>query len=298
MADEWDLLDLAIDTANRIRDWARWTIIHKIAPSQLAAQSVNAPGWFTHTYKAWVWKDNLDSHNRPTSTWLKYYIRATWNYLLHKLRGEWEDAIGYTQTIFRNLVGALRYGYTSVSDWLTTVYERAGAALEIWTDNLSLAVNTLYYWLPKGIRLGVNEWRDFFVYWYEKSQEWVSEQFGDALAGATDAWDWVVNYGQRIKAWYNTVSAWALDWAQNAEARVKGLLGASWRWLQALVADPYGVISIILGSRWASLVSWAQGPLDYYYNLWGSYATTLSDFLADPLGWLYDRAEEELVRRW
>lgn len=298
MAAEWDLLDLAIDTATRIRDWAKWFIFILVPGLSPPYQSVHPPSWFQYTYKDQVWADNLDSHNRPTLDFCKYYIRAVWNYFLHKIQQQWEEAVDAAKRAISGILGSISYGFGTFHDWIKAVYDRVGDSILHWADNLFQAVGRLYLWLPEGIRQGLHSWEDIFVYWYSKAKEWVVAQFGAALAAATDAWDWVVASGQALKAWYEDVRTWVLDWSQNAAERIWGLLGDAWGWLVAFWADPWGTVTGILGPVWASLVSWADGPLTYYYNLWGSYATTLGEFLADPLGWLYDRAESELVRRW
>lgn len=298
MAVEWDALDLAIDTATRVRDWVKWLIFILVPGLSPPYQSVHPPSWFQYTYKDQVWKDNLDSNNRPTLNFCKYYIRAVWNYFLHRIQGQWEDAIGGAQRVIMNGLGALRHGYGTYSDWIEGVFARVGQGALTWADDLLAAANRLYLWLPEGIRQGLHSWEDIFLYWYGQAKLWVVQQFGSALAAASNAWDWVVASGQAIKAWYEHVRTWVLDWAENAGERVWGLLGAAGRWLLSAWGDPWGTITGILGPAWSSLVSWADGPLNYYYNLWGSYATMLGEFLADPLGWLYDRAETELVRRW
>lgn len=298
VAAEWDALDLAIDTATRVRDWAKWFIFILVPGLSPPYQSVHPPSWFQYTYKDQVWKDNLDSDNRPTLNFCKYFIRAVWNYFLHKITQQWEDAIGALQRVLTSALGSLRHGYGTWSDWVEGIYARVGQGALTWADDLLQAANRLYLWLPEGVRQGLHSWEDIFVYWYGQAKLWVVQQFGSALAAAVDAWAWVVSSGEALRAWYDSVRTWVLDWAQNAAERVRGVLGATWNWIVAFRADPLGTITFYLGPAWAKLVSWADGPLTFYYNLWGSYATMLGEFLADPLGWLYDRTEEELVRRW
>lgn len=293
-----DLLDLAVKTANRIISWATWYVRLYVPGLKPAKQSTWPPQWYRYSYQWWVWENHLDSDNRPTFAFCKYYIRAVWNYFLHKVRQEWEDAIASVLSVIRGALGTLSHGYSTFHDWIEGIYRKVGTGVLTWADNLLQAADRLYRWLPEGIRQGLNDWLDFFVYWYGQAKIWVSTTYASVFQNAIDAWNWVVATGEAIKAWYNTVRVWVLDWAQNARERILGLLGAPWRWLTALVADPYGVIGIILGTAWTRLKSWSAGPLDFYYNLWGAHWREIGEFWADPLGWLYDRVEDELVRRW
>jgi len=298
MAAEWDVLDLAVKTANRVRDWAKFLIQILIPGVSPPYQSSSPPGWFQHTYKDWVWKDNLDSRNRPTLNFCKYYIRAVWNYFLHKITQQWESGIGTASRAIMHVLGSLRHGYATFDEWLEGVYVAVGRGMLTWASNLLEAADRLYGWLPQGVRDGLHSFADLFVYWYGQAKLWVSTTYASVFENAVDAWNWVVDQGQALKAWFDSVGAWVLDWAQNAGERVRGVLGATWWWLVGLYNDPWGTVTGLLGPAWPALVSWVNGPLTFYYNLWGSYATTLADFLADPLGWLYDRVEDELVRRW
>ena len=298
MADQWNLLDLAISTANRIRDWGKWYIMVMLPGVRPPAISDSAPSWYRHTYSSWSWRNNLDSGSRPTAYFLRYYIRAVWNYFLHKIRGQWDDAVRNLREAILTLLGSLAYSFASWHDWLVYTYNKMGGALAIWCWNLADGINRLYDWLPWGIREGVHTWLGIFEYWYGRAKDWVILQYGNALAAATDAWDWVVVQGQALSDWFDNVGAWVLDWAQNAGERVLGVLGIAWEWLVSFYNDPWGIVKGWLGPAWTALVSWYEGPLTFYYNLWGEKKEEIGEFWADPLMWLYDKAEDELIRRW
>ena len=298
MATEADLLDVGYNTAKRLYNYARWQIFHILWRSRLYPLSDSAPHWYRFSYPTRVWKEALDSHNRPTSEFLRYYIRAIWRWFVHKLREAWSDAIRAVEATIRTLLGSLAYNFPTFHAWLVFVYEKMGAAVAIWSWNLADGINRLYEWVPYGLREGIQSWLDIFQYWYGRAKEWVIVQYGFALARAIDAWNWVIDVGDSLSAWYDATKAWVLDWAQNAAERVRGVLGSAWAWLVSFYNDPGGTVLGLLGPAWTALVSWYEGPLTFYYNLWGSYATMLGDFLGDPLGWLYDRIEVEIVRRW
>jgi len=138
------------------------------------------------------------------------------------------------------------------------------------------ALWNLWGWFPGDIRDNVVSWYDKFVAWYNAAISWAQSRYETTKV-------WVANTGAWLVAGYNTVRAW---------------YDSSHDWLDDFRYNIYDRITAWLGPPWTFLYNTWQQLQSFYNNVWVPYQVTLHDFLADPLGWLYDRVEAELIRRW
>ena len=167
-------------------------------------------------------------------------------------------------------------GYASLSDWITAIRGRVGYWVPVWTNNLAEGLSTLYLKIPYNIRHNITSWYQIFDDIKRSVKDWAIARYDLAVSNLYVLWDWVQYTGSVLKAWYDDIGTWVTNLAANFTAGVFGALGPVW---------------------WR-LVTFDRDALQYYYNLWGTYRNMLSDFLSDPVGFIYDRVEDFLVRKW
>jgi len=138
------------------------------------------------------------------------------------------------------------------------------------------ALWNLWSWLPGDIRDNIVSWYDKFVAWYNAAISWAESRYEATRVWVANTGTWLVNGYNTVRGWYDSAHGWLDDFRWNAYARVTG-------WL---------------GTTWTRAVTFFASAGTFWYNLWGSHAADIGAFWADPLGWLYDRVEAELVRRW
>lgn len=234
------------------------------------------PQWWRDSwwYAGW-WNQNLDNRV-PNPIFAMFYREAARD----RYRDWVKDAADQIATPLVNtlarLLGILWHGYASFSDWINAIRGRVGTWVPWWTSTLAAGLALLYGWLPSDIVSGAVSFYDKFLAWYETTKSWAQ-----------------VNY-DAAKTWVANNASWVIDWIN--------FLGNWWyaagEWLTAFKDDPYAVIAAALGPAWSIWTGIYGGIRDFYNNVWVPYKITLHDFLADPLGWVYDRVEDELIRRW
>lgn len=234
------------------------------------------PQWWLDTWHVYAWwDDNLDSRIPNTAFVLLYRQAAQ-----ERFRDWINDAANtVAQTLVdavSNLLGILYHGYTTFSDWLSALRGRVGTWVPDWADHLAHAATLLFGWLPSDITSGIVSFYDKFVAWYEVTKSWVR-------VGYDAAKNWVANVAPMLTAGYITIRNWYDIVAT---------------WVTNFKADPYGTVAGWLGAPWTTWIVLRYAIIDFYNNIWVPFKATLHDFLADPLCWMYDRVEDELIRRW
>jgi len=238
--------------------------------------STTAPQWWKDSWgHSYNWYHHL-TDGVPDGAFAWYYRHAA-----RDRYSDWLNAMAdavarpLTDAIY-HLLGNIKYGYTRFSDWLTAIRGRVGSWVPWWTTTLAAGMEFLHSLFPLDIRDGIVSWYDKFVAWYNAAISWAQTRYEATRV-------WVANTGSWLVSGYNTVRDW---------------YDCSWGWLDDFRYNIYARITAWLGPPWYFLAG-AWWELQNFYNtVWVPYRATLHDFLADPLGWLYDRVEDELVRRW
>lgn len=235
-----------------------------------------APIFWLEAWPGSYWRYGLDSQNRPDSSWIRRWLEAVYEAAQSVVEHFAGQAKLTAISAVRRFVGYVKYGFPTLSDWIDRVYKAVGTVTLSWASSLSEAAQWLRRRLPAAIRYGWRSWTELFDSIVETAKEWARARYEEARTWASTARAWVLSQGQVLLAWYNSAQAWLAVFMSNPVGRVK-------RWL---------------GSAWDNLETFARSALPFYYALWTRYAALLGEFLGDPLGFLYDRVEDELVRRW
>jgi len=234
------------------------------------------PEFWYEWFSWWDWKWNLSPSGKVNKT-----ITRNWLWSCHRFWELWtedlaQNAVYLAEDAVRVFTGWALHGFVRFQDWIEAIRSRVGTWVPPFAGDLAQGLYRLWLWLPADIRDNVVTWYDKFSAWYNSVVSWVQVTYDDAKAWAYGAYAWVLDTGEALKTWYNNAHWWLDDFRQNAYDRVTG-------WL---------------GSTWNRAVTFFTAAGQFWYNLWGSYAPEIGAFWADPLGWLYDRVEDELVRRW
>lgn len=252
------------------------TILYYIPLLRPERESTLVPTWFVASLPEWLWTYYLDSDRRPTETWLYNYRYAANLVFQSWLESLKTTAISAAITIVWGWTGAVKYGYTTFSDWLTAIRTRVGTWVPYWTSSVASGLEFLYLKLPPSIRHSLSSWDEIFTNIKQSVKDWVIERYDQALSNLNTVWTWIQTIGVGLKNWFDDINVWLSGLRVNFAAVVFGVLGSAW--LRLLLFD--------------------KDALQYYYNLWGVYRSILAAFLDDPLGYLYDRIENFLVNKW
>jgi len=234
------------------------------------------PGFWYIWFSWWDWIWNLSSSGKVNET-----ITRNWLWACHRLWGNWTDEVGdYAKTSAVNLVRLWQIAAGSsvfnIQTWFGVLVAWLGARSLSWASDVTEALGTLRDYFPAGIADGWRAWTDLWDNIQTSLINWCKARYDDAIAGATDAWNWIVATGNALKSWYDVAHTWLDDFRQNAAARVTDWLGATW----------------------TNAVTFFTSAGTFWYNLWGSYATEIGKFWPDPLGYVYDRVEDYLCGKW
>jgi len=234
------------------------------------------PQWWLDTWHVYDWwNGNLDNRV-PNTAFVLFYRRAAKDRFEEWIKNAADSIARPLVNAVLWLLGSLLHGYTTFSAWIEAIRHRVGTYVPSWAASLADAAKLLYRWFPAAIRAGASTWNDIWESIKTAVKNWARARFDDAMT-------WVANNAPWVIDWVNFLGNWYY---------------AAGEWLTAFKEDPYAVIAAALGVAWSTWTGIYNGILNFYNNVWVPYRITLHDFLADPLGWMYDRVEDELVRRW
>lgn len=256
------------------------------------------PVWWHYFYPEWDWWTGMGPSNVPRSNLIGLAVRGTW-----RLLGLWIEEIGdwavsKAESNVRAWTGFAASDYVTFGGWIWSIVLRLGNFVPSFADTIADAAVWLYDRLPVDIQSLTVTWYDKFVAWYNAGNSWVQANYDEAKNWATAAFNWTITTGVTLRSWYDGAHTWLDDFRNNASARVIGYLGTAWTWLADFQGNYYARVTMWLSPYWSRLALFAGGASTFYLNLWGAYAAEIGAFWDDPLMWVYDRVEDELVRRW
>jgi len=239
-------------------------------------ENESPPAFWYEWFSWWDWIWNLSPTGKVNST-----ITRNWLWACHRFWGRWTEAVADDARLFatstvRGWYGYVLHGYETLQEWVDAIRGRVGTWVPSFATNLAQAAYLLWLWLPADITSGLVSFYDKFSAWHDAALDWVRGYVDTAKAWAYGAYAWVLGMGETLKVWYNNVHAWLDDFRANTYWRVTQLLGNTWTWTQVFF-ESAGI---------------------FWYNQWAWYGAEIGAFWGDPLGWLYDRVEDELCRRW
>lgn len=235
-----------------------------------------APQWWKDSWgHSYNWYSHL-TNGVPDGAFAWYYKRAARDRFSDWINKAADNVARALTDAIYNLLGNLMYGYARFTDWINAIWTRVGPNVPSWASNVMEALWNLWNWFPGDIRDNVVSWYDKFAAWYNAAISWAQSRYEATKVWVANTGNWLVAGYNTVRGWYDSAHAWLDDFRYNAYARVTGWLGSAW---DAWRGVRYGIVN-------------------FYNTCWVPYKITLHDFLADPLGWLYDRVEAELIRRW
>lgn len=256
------------------------------------------PQWWLESHPWWEWENNLDPDDRPNSTWIRLWLSAAYAGLGRWIEEVGTDAYGMARVWVQAWTGYVNQNFPDFAAWIGSIWTLLGQVALATGASITGAIYNLYNWLPDDLVNGIRGWANIWGDVAAGVMQWVQANYNDAKANAIAAYNWVAASGGPLETWVNSVKQWVSDFRADPGGTISRALGAAWTWLVAFWLQPGAVIRPYLGPNWGKLVTFAENAVTFYFDLWGSYAETLSAFLDDPLGWLYDRVEDEIMRRW
>lgn len=277
--------------------------------------------WQWWRYNGWSdWQHHDDNNGGPDEHWLQCWFRMIAGEAKLLVIEEAKDIVEVASDVLRGLIGTVRGGYASISEWLSVVSARLGWSLPSWASSAIGGLIWLYLKLPQTIRDGWQSWSDIWESIKYSVRAWARDRYDAFRDWADWAWDWVVDRGQTLWSWRDRIRGlidsfvtdpygfvvgllgaawlWVLSFFNNPYGYVTGLLGAAWGWLLAFRSSPVSWVVSWLGDTWSDLVAFRDGPLTFYYNLWSTSWELISDFVSDPFGFVIDHLEQAIIERW
>ena len=235
-----------------------------------------APQWWLEVNQyQWIWDVTLDD-GIPNYSFGVYYRGAARIHFDNWVSDKANRAADLVNVAIRATLGFVQHTYTTFQDWIEAIWDRVGDYTPSWATSLVDAAVKLYDWFPEAI---VNAWKSWDTIWAEIKGDvwsWALARFDDAKNWVANNAPWVIDWINFLATWYDAVGTWVTNFKSN----------------------PYGTVAAILGLAWTFLAGSYVGLQNFYNNVWVPFGATLHDFLSDPLMWMYDRVEDELIRRW
>lgn len=234
------------------------------------------PRWWSEVhYDPGWWRNNL-TDRIPNAAFMgryrgaaKYHLEG---WIADKSRGIAKPLVDAV----KNTLGSLLHGYTTFSTWIETIRHRVGTYVPWWTTSLVAGLIWLRLRFPEGIRNATLTWSGLWESIKAAVRDWARARFDAAMLWVANSAPWAVTWINTLGAWYSLVAAWVTNFKNN----------------------PYGTIAGWLGTAWSVWLGIYSDILTFRNEVWVPFKVTLHDLLADPTGWLYDRIEDELIRRW
>lgn len=234
------------------------------------------PQWWLDTWHRYAWWNNNLVDHRPNTAFVLFYRRAAKDRFSDWIEDAADRIASPLFDAINTLLGAIPQAVVTFSDWIKLVSSRVGTWIPIWTTNLATGLNYLKMKLPQSIFSPPYTWTSIWDSIKTAVKDWAEDRFDAAMTWVANNAPWVVDWIDFLATWYY----------------------AAGEWLTAFKEDPYTVIAAALGVAWSTWTGIYSSINDFYNTCWVPYKITLHDFLADPLGWVYDRVEDELCRRW
>jgi hypothetical protein len=272
--------------------------VREIAPL-ISPSSESGPPEFWYEYFQWSdWDWNISDAGIPNATLLR-----NWLWAVKRLLGRWieetadgarDAALGFV----RSWIGFALHGFGSFSDWIESLWHRAGEYVPGWATSLADAATRLYLWIPGRIRNGVASWDSWLDQKRDEAISWIESRWADLWSEIPRAVAWIFGAGGRAVEWVDRTRSFIDDLRSCPRAWLVAWLADPWRWLENFYRDPAGTIAGLLGDPWPQLVEFSRSALLFWRNLWGSHAAEIGRFWEAPLEWLYERIEDFLCEKW
>ena len=285
-----------------ILDWISYGLIRyvlSLVPLVRAPRVDRGPpaSWWRYA-GYWEWAQATADNGYPTESWARSWLGMAFGELQRVATDAARPYVEEARSYLRGLIGTIKSGFGSLGSWTNWLQVAIGAAVPWWTSDLSGGLNHLRGLLPDAIR---NAWRSWDGIWENIKSEvrtWAHNQFDSAVGWARSARDWVSGVGDSLRRWRDTVSGWIDAFRANPYAFIAGVLGGAWSWLLGFYSHARETVIGWLGPDWVKLTTFARDCSVFYYNLWSLGWRTLSDFIADPVGFVGDRLEAYLLKKW
>lgn len=262
------------------------------------AVGIDTPtAWWSYA-DSWEWSRAGANNGRPDEIWLNAWFRMTVGELS---KGAVATAATFTRNLrdrLRTVIGYIRPAFQSTGEWLSYLQGVIGYIIPTWTSTIGTGLNWLRERLPATIRYGWGTWGDLWETIRSSVRSWARARYDEARQWASNAFDWVVWFGDALQRWRDRVAGWIDNFRANPYGYVAGLLGEGWSWLLGFYSNAREIVIGWLGPNWPRLRTFARDCVRFYYNLWSSGANELSAIVEDPQEWLRDKVERMLLYYW
>lgn len=252
--------------------------------------------WLYYTFFDWIHKD--DNNGGPDEHWLQCWFGMLFNELLRLGVAEAEPYVDRAQTFLEGLIGSVRSGFASLSDWSYWLELLYGLPLPWWSATVKEGLYWLRWKLPSSIQEGWQTWQQIWDGIVQTAKDWAKARYDAFMSFAFEAYAWIVDKGALLRAWQARIAGW-IDWfIADPYGAVTGWLGNTWDWLAWFRSDALALVHSWLGPHWPNLLTFGRDCVTFYYNLWSIGWQELGEFCSNPLQYLYDKAEQILIERW
>lgn len=235
-----------------------------------------APAWWLEVNRyQWIWTATL-TNGVPNYAFGFWWRGAAKIHFDNWVSDKANRAADLVNVAIRATLGFVQHAYTSFENWIEAIWDRVGDYIPWWASSLVDAAVKLYAWFPTAV---VNGWKSWDLIWAEIKGEvwsWALARFDAAKNWVANHAPWVVDWINFLATWYYAVGAWVTNFKNN----------------------PYGTIAGWLGPAWSAWLAIRKGIVLFYNTVWVPFNVDLHDFLDHPMLWLYDKVEDELIRRW
>jgi len=291
MFDFWSILDWLFYGA--VRYVLLW--VPFVTPPRVD-RGIPSLWWYYNSWNDWDHKD--DNNGGPDERWCQAWFRMALGGFELLVLQEAKPYVDEAKNWLRGIIGGIKSGFASLGDWTNWLQVAVGAAVPWWTPNLAAGVDRLRGWFPDAIYNGWLAWNDIWTSIKADVRNWARNEYDRARDFAYQARDWVSGVGDGLRLWRDKVAGWIDNFRANPYGFITGVLGSGWSWLLGFYPRARETVIGWLGPDWVRLTNFARDCSVFYYNLWSLGWRTLSDFIADPVGFVGDRLEAYLLKKW